>query len=111
MSEKELSVKTAVTIDLEKLRPGAVLAHDIADASGRRLLAAATALTPELIELLARRHIRAVPIVQTISAEAAAARRKEIDARLARRFRNVRNDPVMQKLETALRNHRLESLK
>ena len=88
---------------------GAVLGRDVLDTKGRLLLGKGAVLDARARELLRRHGVAGVTVVAEamLSSGQQAARAAEIAARLARRFRQVADDPAMQALHRLLRDYRL----
>ena len=86
-------------VPLEALGPGQVLAAELVDAQGQRLLAAGTVLDAATLALLARRGIAGADVVDAAElARERRARREQLVARLERRFRHGGRQPLMQAL-------------
>jgi hypothetical protein len=97
-------------IAVTELAPGMVLAGELLDEEGRRLLAAGTALTEKSIALLARRGVDRVVIREDMSALDPAEcerRRAELVARIERRFRHAHGNALMDALRVAVIAFRL----
>jgi len=88
---------------------GAVLGRDVLDTRGRLLLGKGAVLDARARDFLRQRGIASVSVVDAavLSSEEQAAWAAEIAARLARRFRQVADDPAMQALHQLLRDYRL----
>ncbi|MBI4694466.1 MAG: hypothetical protein HY749_10635 [Gammaproteobacteria bacterium] len=82
-----------------ELCPGQVLAAELLDAGGQRLLAAGTVLDAATIALLARREVPGADVVDVAElARERCARREQLVARTERRFRHAGSQPLMQTL-------------
>jgi hypothetical protein len=97
-------------IAITELVPGMVLAGELLDEEGRRLLSAGTVLTEKAIALLARRNIGHVVIQEDTSALDPAERerrRAELVARIERRFLHAQGHALMDALRAAVTAFRL----
>ena len=85
---------------IEKVKAGDVLAHDLADDSGNKLLMAGFEFTQAPINQLRRRGIDVIPLEKESmqSQEELVELQAEIESRLKLRFRKVINDPQMHSL-------------
>jgi len=94
---------------LDQTQPGETLGRDVLDAQGNCLLAAGAELSANTLALLQRRGIKGVAIVRenTLTAEQQEALQQAIEQQLEQRFREVRDDPIMQQLQALLRDYRL----
>jgi hypothetical protein len=88
------------------VEPGAVLARDVLDVHGGRLLARGARLTPELLGTLRRRGIEQVVVVA--EAGLSDAQRDALRARMDRRFRCVQGQPLMDALKAMVLAYRLD---
>ncbi len=102
-------MKTMTLMLLSNIQPGATLARDVLDASGKCLLAAGTELSTKTLALLQRRGVKSVALSQEnpLSAEQEEAWRQTMEQQLSWRFRQVQDDPHMQQLQGLLRKYRL----
>ncbi|MCL4471807.1 MAG: hypothetical protein M1547_11985 [Gammaproteobacteria bacterium] len=103
---------TAKRFSRDQLEAGMVLAQDVCDAAGGRLLARGAELSDATIAALARRGIEHVMVEaeETLTPELRAAREAEIRARAGHLFRKAGNDPMLLKLRATLLQYRLAGL-
>ena len=103
---------TSKRFALDQLAAGMVLAQDVCDAGGGRLLAQGSELSEATIALLRRRGIEhvLVAVEETLTPEQRAAREAEIRQRIERLFRKAGNDPMLLKLRATLLQYRLAGL-
>ncbi|GAO35171.1 hypothetical protein SCT_0555 [Sulfuricella sp. T08] len=103
---------TAKRFPLEQLEAGMVLARDVCDASGGRLLAQGAELSDATIASLRRRGVdyAVVAVEEMLTPEQRAAREVEIRERVERLFRKAGNDPMLLKLRVTLQDYRLAGL-
>lgn len=85
---------------IDNVKAGDILAHDLADDSGNKLLTAGFEFTQTSINQLKRRGIDVIPLEKESmqSQEELAELQAEIESRLKQRFRKVINDPQMRSL-------------
>ncbi len=97
---------------LEQLEAGMVLAQDVCDASGGRLLNEGVELSGATIASLRRRGIEQVmvSVEETLTPEQCADRKAEIVTRIEHLFRQANNDPMLLKLRVTLQHYRLAVL-
>ena len=97
------------TLTLNEVAENAVLAEDVRDAKGQCLLAAGTALSASVIQVLQRRGVTVVTIKEEKmwTAEQIETRKIAIEAELARLFRRHDNDSTMQVFKQILVDFRL----
>ena len=93
---------------LRDVQEDMILATDVYDNNGNVLLAAGIQLSYAALTALARHGVATVTVgqVQEISEDRRMMLRQEIENRLNDRFRQVRDDAVMNRLKEALLNHR-----
>ena len=105
-------MKTAKKLAIDQLETGMVLAQDVCDAGGSRLLAQGSAISDATISSLRRRGVASVLIAfeETLSAEEMAARTAEIHSQVDHLFRQAGNDPMLLKLRATLLQYRLSGL-
>jgi mono/diheme cytochrome c family protein len=105
-------MKTSKRLPLDQLEAGMMLAQDVCDASGGRLLAEGAELSDATIASLGRRGVEHVMIAfeETLSPEQIAARASQIRTRLEYLFRQAGNDPMLLKLRATLLQYRLAGL-
>lgn len=103
---------TAKRFSLEQLEAGMVLAQDVCDAGGGRLLAQGAELSDATITSLGRRGVdfAMVAVEEILTPEQRAARETEIRERVERLFRKAGNDPMLLKLRATLLHYRLAGL-
>jgi len=103
---------TAKRFSLEQLEAGMVLAQDVCDAGGGRLLAQGAELSDATIASLGRRGVdfAMVAVEEILTPEQRAARDAEIRERVERLFRKAGNDPMLLKLRATLLHYRLAGL-
>lgn len=104
---------TAKRFSLEQLEAGMVLAQDVCDASGGRLLTEGVELSDATIASLRRRGVEQVMVAveETLTPEQCAARKAAIVARVEHLFRLAGDDPMLLKLRATLLQYRLSGLK
>lgn len=90
-----------------------VLADDVCDSNGAVILAADTPLSYAALTVLARHGIAQVMVAQAeeASEDQRTALRCEIEDHLSHRFRNIHDNPMMERLKNALIDHRMAKLK
>jgi hypothetical protein len=105
-------MKTSKRLPLEQLEAGMILAQDVCDASGGRLMVEGAELSDATIASLGRRGVEHVMVAfeETLSPEQIAARTGEIRARIDHLFRHAGNDPMLLKLRATLLQYRLVGL-
>lgn len=103
---------TAKRYSLEHLEAGMVLAQDVCDAGGGRLLAQGAELSDATIASLRRRGVdHAMVAVEVIlTPEQRVAREAEIRRRIEQLFRKAGNDSMLLKLRATLLQYRLAGL-
>ncbi len=99
-------------IELQQAEPGMILAQDLLDSAGHPLITADTTLTESRLVGLQRRNIHSLVVwsTQDLDPQQVAARRAAVQAQLDQRFRQVEQEPIMQKLKAILLDSRLERL-
>lgn len=105
-------MKTSKRFALDQLTAGMVLAQDVCDASGGRLLTEGVELSDATIASLRRRGIEQVMVAveEALTPEQCAARKAEIGARIEHLFRRSDDDPMLLKLRVTLQDYRLAGL-
>lgn len=103
---------TAKPFSLDQTEPGMVLAQDVCDAGGGRLLALGAELSDATIASLKRRGVECVMVAveETLTPEQRAAREAEIRRLTEHLFRAAGNDPMLLKLRATLLQYRLSGL-
>lgn len=99
----------ALTLSLDEVIPGTVLAAPVLDPSGAVLLPAGLSLTEAQLDGLRRRGIAAVVVAPPEDAEALARRRERIRARVMYLFRHTADEPGSQALLHAVLAFRQEA--
>lgn len=102
-------MKTSKRFALDQLTAGMVLAQDVCDAGGGRLLTEGMELGDATIASLRRRGIEHVMVAveEILTPEQCAARKAEIGTRTEHLFRRAGDDPMLLKLRVTLRDYRL----
>ena len=105
-------MKTSKRFALDQLTVGMVLAQDVCDAGGDRLLTEGTELNDATIASLRRRGIEHVMVAveETLTPEQCAARKAEIGARIEHLFSRAGDDPMLLKLRVTLQHYRFAGL-
>lgn len=97
-------------VDLERAKPGMVLAESVTDRKGTVLLPKATVLSGGLLAGLARRGISHVLVTAPAASEATGedsnARKEAVILRVAHLFRRVGDDATTRALEAAVLDYR-----
>ncbi len=90
-----------------------VLAQDVCDAGGGRLLTEGVELSDATIASLRRRGVEQVMVAveETLTPEQCAARKATIGSRIEHLFRQAGDDPMLLKLRATLLQYRLSGLK
>lgn len=103
---------TAKRFGLEQLEAGMVLAQDVCDAGGGRLLTEGMELSDATIASLRRRGVdhAMVAVEESLTPEQRIAREAEIRERVERLFHKAGNDPMLLKLHATLLHYRLSGL-
>ena len=98
-------------IDLAAATPGARLALDVCDASGRVLMAAGTELSESALASLRKRGVSQLHIEVSMSEAELEACRQAAAQRLAHLFRRTQGNALMERLHDAVLAYRLEQLR
>ena len=105
-------MKTSRRFALDQLTAGMVLAQDVCDATGGRLLAQGAELSGATIASLKRRGVDYVMVAveEILTPEQRAAREAQTRERIERLFRKAGSDPMLLKLRATLLQYRLAGL-
>ncbi|MHB9117425.1 MAG: hypothetical protein ACYC2R_04015 [Burkholderiales bacterium] len=97
------------SLRLDQLLAGMVLAQDVCDPSGSRLLTQGTALSEAAIGSLKRRGVKQVVVSEeeTLTPEQQLARKTAIRERIDWLFRHAGKDPMLFKLHATILHYRL----
>ncbi len=104
------SMKVKVYCKLSEAKAGLLLAEDVRDQQGNCLLTSGSILTEAKLSSIQKRHIDGFMIwqEQTLSKSEIIEQREAIKARLAHRFRQMRDNTEMHRLHDILLAYRME---
>ncbi|MEA2101342.1 MAG: hypothetical protein U9P80_02060 [Thermodesulfobacteriota bacterium] len=90
-------------VSLDKLKPGMVLAKPVINEKGMALCAEGTELSATLIQRLARMNVSMVTLKgHPVEMGAPVKTRDERVAELEQRFEHVMDNPIMEKIQSAI---------
>ena len=105
-------MKKSIKIDLSDAKEGMVLAEDVIDAKGVRLVTIGTELSGTSINVLKKRSIESITIIQheELSEEERKNKIHEIEQTLELAFSKSQNEPFMQDLKQIILDYRIREL-
>lgn len=88
-------------------RPGEVVAREVLDAKGTRLVAADTVLTQAMLDMLEKRAIGSITVKRNTT-PGAAERRRTVQEALSLRFRRHAGNALMEQLKATIAQYHHE---